>query len=82
MITAYANGGPRNGVKLTANREWDGLVGIPYRNASEVTSSGKYYHSYHPGRYVFKRVFDQTKGTSYQVWQWKEDPSLAHKKTP
>lgn len=57
LVTGYARGGPRNGVKLSAPSTWDGRVRKPPRNKWDETSPKMY-----PGKYIWRQ--DEL------VWLW------------
>lgn len=57
MLIGKALGGPRAGVKLAAERNWDGIVMQPMRN----NRAQKFYS----GRYRWD--------STLQIWKWNPD---------
>lgn len=61
MLTGIANGGPRDGVKLTCPPSWNGLIKRPATIYTRSTYDPK---AYYPGYYVW----------SASEWVWIADP--------
>lgn len=80
LIDAMAVGGPRDGVKLSASRTWDGRIEIPakYEQSAHGHKPKFIRSNWHPGKYVLKLRFDKDTGVTYFEWVWIDDT----KKTP
>lgn len=76
LITAFAVGGPRDGIKLSAGHDWNGRVEKPFHHESHATEGRKRYW---PGYYTLTRRFDKETGVSYRIWRWIEDNTKAPK---
>lgn len=59
MLIGYAQGGPRNGVKLSAGIDWDGRIPMP----REGVGAQKFY----PGHYEW--VFKDPE-RPIGIWEW------------
>ena len=58
MYTSIAQGGPRDGIKLTCPPQWDGRVRVPTKTEQPVKIP------WYPGRYLWE---------AWAGWVWYED---------